>query len=213
MPGSIACAWFQDLRPIPASADRQEKVCFHRQGEACKKKDGRTKSISRFLLELGEAGHFSPNQPEKTDVCVCHTLRTNAMRSARFVGGCVATAVAAVLLQSSPAGAFAPPAFTPAGPGPVSYCRACSSATASSALPRSVSRSSGSSQQARGWWGARRSVGVTRMSSTDIESPFASPGMADMGEGEEDTESLLTLTLENVETVLDEMRPYLMSDG
>lgn len=37
--------------------------------------------------------------------------------------------------------------------------------------------------------------------------------MADMGEGEEDKDALLTLTLENVETVLDEMRPYLMSDG
>lgn len=51
-----------------------------------------------------------------------------------------------------------------------------------------------------------------RMSSTDIESPFATPGMADM-DGDEDKDALLTLTLENVETVLDEMRPYLMSDG
>lgn len=62
--------------------------------------------------------------------------------------------------------------------------------------------------------GRRRSAAahVTRMSSTDIESPFASPGMADMGE-DEDKDALLPLTLENVETVLDEMRPYLMSDG
>ena len=37
--------------------------------------------------------------------------------------------------------------------------------------------------------------------------------MADMGDEEEDKDALLTLTLENVETVLDEMRPYLMPDG
>ncbi|CAM9893566.1 unnamed protein product [Choristocarpus tenellus] len=42
----------------------------------------------------------------------------------------------------------------------------------------------------------------------DIESPFASPGIAD-----DDSDELLPLTLENVELVLDEMRPYLMSDG
>lgn len=50
------------------------------------------------------------------------------------------------------------------------------------------------------------------MSSTDIESPFATPGMVDMDD-DEDKDAFLTLTLENVETVLDEMRPYLMSDG
>lgn len=50
------------------------------------------------------------------------------------------------------------------------------------------------------------------MSSTDIESPFASPGMANMEE-DEDVDAFLPLTLDNVETVLDEMRPYLMSDG
>lgn len=49
-------------------------------------------------------------------------------------------------------------------------------------------------------------------SSTDIESPFAKPGVAG-NEMESDKDALLPLTLENVETVLDEMRPYLMSDG
>lgn len=42
----------------------------------------------------------------------------------------------------------------------------------------------------------------------DIESPFA-PGGAAVAGGDE----TLPLTLENVELVLDEMRPYLMSDG
>lgn len=38
------------------------------------------------------------------------------------------------------------------------------------------------------------------------------PGMADMNDDDDD-DAFLPLTLENVETVLDEMRPYLMSDG
>lgn len=49
------------------------------------------------------------------------------------------------------------------------------------------------------------------MSSTDIESPFASPGVVETEE--DDKDAPLPLTLENVEIVLDEMRPYLMSDG
>ncbi|CAN0373095.1 unnamed protein product [Discosporangium mesarthrocarpum] len=42
----------------------------------------------------------------------------------------------------------------------------------------------------------------------EIESPFATPGVS--GATDDD---LLPLTLDNVEMVLDEMRPYLMSDG
>ncbi|CAB1115598.1 unnamed protein product [Ectocarpus sp. CCAP 1310/34] len=138
-----------------------------------------------------------------------------------FMRGIAVAAVAAISLQNSRAGAFAPPAFVPAGPA---HCRSCSSSS-TSALARTAAASSSSSsssraqQQARGWGSAPRRNGASesavaprRMSSTDIESPFASPGMADMGDGE-DADALLTLTLENVETVLDEMRPYLMSDG
>lgn len=162
--------------------------------------------------------------PKSTGLCVTHT-HTNTtpytMRSPSFVGRCVVTAAAVASLQASQAGAFAPPAFVPSGPASLLYCRSCSSA-ASAVLPRSSSSSSSNAaskqQQARAWGAPRRagarSTVVTRMSSTDIESPFASPGMAEMGEGdEEDKDALLTLTLENVETVLDEMRPYLMSDG
>ncbi|CAN0276094.1 unnamed protein product [Pylaiella littoralis] len=146
------------------------------------------------------------------------------MRSQSFVGRCVVTAAAVASLQASPAGAFAPPASVSSSLAPLPYCRSCSSSASALLPPGSSSssrRSSSSSnsdakqRQARGW-GAQRRAGttgatVTRMSSTDIESPFATPGMAEMGE--EDKDSLLTLTLENVETVLDEMRPYLMSDG
>ncbi|CAM9174830.1 unnamed protein product, partial [Ectocarpus sp. 12 AP-2014] len=140
-------------------------------------------------------------------------------RGTSFVRGMAVAAVAATSLQNSRAGAFAPPAFVPAAPA---YCRSCSSSSMS-ALARTAAASSSSSsarQQARGWGAAPRRTGASesavvprRMSSTDIESPFATPGMADMGDEEEDADSLLTLTLENVETVLDEMRPYLMSDG
>lgn len=49
-----------------------------------------------------------------------------------------------------------------------------------------------------------------RMSTeVQIESPFAAPGALD----DDDDDGPLPLTLENVEKVLDEMRPYLMSDG
>ncbi|CAN0011427.1 unnamed protein product, partial [Ectocarpus sp. 8 AP-2014] len=138
-------------------------------------------------------------------------------RGTSFVRGIAVAAVAATSLQNSRAGAFAPPTFVPAGPA---YCRSCSSSS-TSALARAAAASSSSSssstqQQARGWGAVPRRTGAAeprRMSSTDIESPFATPGMADMGDEEEDPEAMLTLTLENVETVLDEMRPYLMSDG
>eukprot|EP00752_Nemacystus_decipiens_P006700 g6023.t1 len=136
------------------------------------------------------------------------------MRSASFIGGCVATAATAASLQASPVGAFAIPAFVSSGAPSLANCRSCSSTSpSSSALPRAGSSRGSPRQQTRGWGKAERSVGVARMSSTDIESPFATPGVADMGEGEEDDDAPLTLTLENVETVLDEMRPYLMSDG
>jgi Fe-S cluster biogenesis protein NfuA len=52
-------------------------------------------------------------------------------------------------------------------------------------------------------------VGVLR-SAPEIESPFAAPGTLS---DDDDDDSLLPLTLDNVEKVLDEMRPYLMSDG
>lgn len=131
------------------------------------------------------------------------TMRT-ATSGAYFLAGCM---VAATVLQSSPAGAFAPPSFLPATRSSFSAsgCRACCDGSLGDRPHRSQSR------RPRGG-GFRRTNVATRMSSTDIESPFATPGMADMGE-EEDKDALLPLTLENVETVLDEMRPYLMSDG
>ncbi|CAM9547844.1 unnamed protein product [Ectocarpus fasciculatus] len=133
-------------------------------------------------------------------------------RGTSFMRGIAVAAVAATSLQTSPAGAFAPPAFVPAGPA---YCRSCSSSSTSALARTAAASSSSAQQQARGWGAAPRRSGAAprRMSSTDIESPFATPGMADMGDEEEDADALLTLTLENVETVLDEMRPYLMSDG
>eukprot|EP00904_Undaria_pinnatifida_P003461 jgi/Undpi1/13115/HiC_scaffold_8.g02777.m1 len=114
--------------------------------------------------------------------------------SASFVGGCVAVTTTA--FQATPAVAFVPPSFSPGGLSTSGVC---------------YSKSHHPSSPGRGWTRPRSGAAV-RMSSTDIESPFATPGMADM-EGDEDKDALLTLTLENVETVLDEMRPYLMSDG
>lgn len=115
--------------------------------------------------------------------------------------GCIAN------FQASPAWAFSPPSL--AAPSTIlSSCRACSAAATRNAPERPYET------RARAWGGAGRgrATTATRMSSTDIESPFATPGMADMEE-DEDMDALLPLTLENVETVLDEMRPYLMSDG
>lgn len=115
------------------------------------------------------------------------------------------------LQQVSPAGSFAPLSLV--APNTVE-CRACGSIWRShsavsagrySRLNQSRARSSRTS--------AKRGFGsntVTRMS-TDIESPFTTPGVNE--ELEEDEDGVLPLTLENVEIVLDEMRPYLMSDG
>ncbi|CAM9280898.1 unnamed protein product [Phaeothamnion confervicola] len=52
---------------------------------------------------------------------------------------------------------------------------------------------------------------MSTQATPEIESPFADPTTA--GGADDDDDAPLALTLENVERVLDEMRPYLMSDG
>ena len=113
------------------------------------------------------------------------------------MGGCVA---ATTVLRAYPATAFVPPSFPPFSPAALSSSGVCCSKSSLQTHPST----------GRGW--ASSKGRAIRMSSTDIESPFATPGMADMDD-DEDKDAFLTLTLENVETVLDEMRPYLMSDG
>lgn len=129
---------------------------------------------------------------------------TTIMRNTCFLAGCMA---AASVLQGSPAGAFAPPSLIPPSrAAPMSTCRACD---AKWSHRSKVERPHSAQIHSRGWTRGRT---ATRMSSTDIESPFATPGVADVDD-DDDMDALLPLTLENVETVLDEMRPYLMSDG
>lgn len=129
----------------------------------------------------------------------------------------LAAAAIATLFHASPAGSFC-------SPRPVT-CRACLQ-TAASTSTATFSRPSSERRWARSIWGGRergwggRGEGTNRkhgvlllMSSTDIESPFATPGVAGNEMEEDDIDAVLPLTLENVEKVLDEMRPYLMSDG
>lgn len=94
-------------------------------------------------------------------------------------------------------------------------CRMCGSTWISRATPSSGRttrfsqiRTSGGRANLRKGTESRVS---TRLSSTDIESPFATPGVSE--HIDEDNDGILPLTLDNVEIVLDEMRPYLMSDG
>ena len=108
-----------------------------------------------------------------------------------------------VVLQGSTAGAFAPPPMVPASISRTdSRCRSCCARA-------SVDRPRRKQLRSRGWDAGRRPS--TQLWSTDIESPFAKPEVADMDDDDDD--ECLPLTLENVEIVLDEMRPYLMSDG
>lgn len=135
---------------------------------------------------------------------------TGAMRASGVTAGCALVWFMA-LQQVSPAGSFAPLSLIASN---TVECRACGSIWRShsgasagrySRLTQPRARSSRTS--------AKRGFGsnTVRRMSTDIESPFTTPGVNE--ELEDDEDDVLPLTLENVEIVLDEMRPYLMSDG
>lgn len=127
------------------------------------------------------------------------TMKTRGC-TAYFIAGCF---LVGAVLRISPAGAFTPSSMVPGAStsGVHSRCR-------SHSVPSSVDRPRRKLGRSRGWHIGHRLS--TQLSSTDIESPFATPGVADP---DDDDDAPLPLTLENVEIVLDEMRPYLMSDG
>lgn len=116
-----------------------------------------------------------------------------------------------VLQETSPVASFVPPSpiFSD-----TLRCRACGSSWAS--LSRAPAGCFGNP---RARW-VRESLRsriqggrAVHMSSPDIESPFARPDVTDDMDDDDDDDDVLPLTLDNVEAVLDEMRPYLMSDG
>ena len=59
----------------------------------------------------------------------------------------------------------------------------------------------------------KTSHGVSSSNLNVVISPFDTSSNANPNESEDDSDDELPLTLENVEKVLDEMRPYLQSDG